>query len=78
LAKYRNDLEYTVVIPTISVVVKPQDIFDAPDDLDVTGMVRVSESKLKGKGSTPESKESDSVAADSVNSDEGVTIVSAG
>jgi hypothetical protein len=76
MAKYRNDLDYTVVIPTIGIVAEPADVFDAPDDLQIAGISRVGDSKFKGKVAMPDNKESDSVAADSVDSDEGVTIVS--
>jgi len=56
MAKYRNDLEYTVVIPSIGVTVKPGDTFDGPDNLSIAGI------SVAGKGK--ESVTVPTVAAD--------------
>jgi hypothetical protein len=54
MAKYRNDLDYTVVLPSIGVTVKPGDVFDGPDALDVPGIVSAGEKgKIKESVSVP-------------------------
>jgi len=59
MAKYRNDLEYTVVIPSIGVTVAPNGVFNGPEDLNIAGIVSAGE-----KGKTKDSGTVFAVAAD--------------
>jgi hypothetical protein len=45
MAKYRNDLEYTVVIPSIGVTVEPGKSFDGPDNLSIAGISNAGKGK---------------------------------